>query len=262
MKVFLSQSGKTSLEVATLLADWLPKVIQAVEPWISTEMQKGAIWRTEIAANLDQARVGIVCLTSSNLASHWLMYEAGALAKTNGSRCCTLLLGLTPSQVPAPLEQFQHTAPNRSDMRRLLGTINASLETVDEKPLPEARLDDVFEMFWPSLETGFELLGRADAAPAKQPSPEETLEKILESSRRIEQMLVRARERETQRELANQLGIRPPASLIDSPIWNLSPPPTGLNLALLQGGVASGETVAPARGIAVDAPGKTTQKNK
>ena len=37
MKVFLSWSGEASLAMAAQLKSWLPKVIQALQPWISSE---------------------------------------------------------------------------------------------------------------------------------------------------------------------------------------------------------------------------------
>ena len=37
MKVFLGWSGETSHNVALALSDWLPKVIQAIRPFVSSE---------------------------------------------------------------------------------------------------------------------------------------------------------------------------------------------------------------------------------
>jgi hypothetical protein len=37
MKVFLTWSGTKSKRIAEILRDWLPNVIQALEPWISSE---------------------------------------------------------------------------------------------------------------------------------------------------------------------------------------------------------------------------------
>jgi hypothetical protein len=49
VQVFLSWSGEHSNAVAQLQADWLPQVIQAAEPFISTTIEKGRRWSGEIA---------------------------------------------------------------------------------------------------------------------------------------------------------------------------------------------------------------------
>jgi hypothetical protein len=84
MKVFLSWSGERSKATAETLGNWFARVIQAVEPWISSGIDKGARWQSEIANRLEDARVGIVCLTASNLSEPWILFEAGALSKTKG----------------------------------------------------------------------------------------------------------------------------------------------------------------------------------
>ncbi len=82
MKVFLSWSGESSRQYASLLNSWLPQVIQAVEPYFSPDdVDKGSRWFNEISKELEETSVGIICLTNTNLNAPWLMFEAGALAK-------------------------------------------------------------------------------------------------------------------------------------------------------------------------------------
>ena len=80
MKVFISWSGETSFEVAKILKEWIPCIIQDVEPYFSSEdIDKGARWSTDIAKELEEASFGILCVTRDNLQSQWLNFEAGAL---------------------------------------------------------------------------------------------------------------------------------------------------------------------------------------
>ncbi|HHM2111315.1 TPA: toll-Interleukin receptor, partial [Klebsiella pneumoniae] len=61
MKVFISWSGQRSKAVAELFNDWLKCVIQASQPWISTrDIDRGAIWFSEINDKLKDVSVGIV----------------------------------------------------------------------------------------------------------------------------------------------------------------------------------------------------------
>lgn len=83
MKVFISWSGNISWKVAVIFRDWLPSVIQSVEPYVSSEdIDKGARWSTDIAKELEDSTFGILCVTKENLEAPWLSFEAGALSKT------------------------------------------------------------------------------------------------------------------------------------------------------------------------------------
>lgn len=119
MKVFISWSGERSKAVAAALRYWLPKVIQALDPWMSADdIEKGTRWRSGIANELEQSSVGIICLTRENLASPWIHFEAGALSKQQDKTyVCTLLVGLEPTDVREPLAQFQHTRATKDDLR-------------------------------------------------------------------------------------------------------------------------------------------------
>ena len=126
MKVFISWSGHRCGQVASALRDWLPGVLQVIEPWLSSEdLPLGARWADEIARALQSTDVGIICLTPENLQSPWLMYEAGALSKrVSESLVCTYALDIPPTEISGPLAQFQSTIAQREDM---LGDTASSL---------------------------------------------------------------------------------------------------------------------------------------
>ena len=109
MKVFLTWSGRRGKQVAKALRDWLPLVVQAAKPWMSEYIEKGAHWPKELASQLEDAKVGIVCLTVDSLAEPWLLFEAGALSKTKDALVCTFTLDVKPSEVKPPLGFFQAT---------------------------------------------------------------------------------------------------------------------------------------------------------
>jgi hypothetical protein len=67
MKIFLSWHGKRSRAIAEALNDWLRRVIQAVKPFYSPEIEKGAKWSSELDSALEGTRFGIICLTPDNL---------------------------------------------------------------------------------------------------------------------------------------------------------------------------------------------------
>ncbi len=128
MKVFISWSGHRSGQLASALRDWLPGVLQVIEPWLSSEdLPVGARWADEIARSLQATDVGIICLTPENLESPWLMYEAGALSKRVGeSLVCTYALDIPLSAITGPLAQFQSALAQREDTFQLIRTLNAA----------------------------------------------------------------------------------------------------------------------------------------
>ena len=105
--VFISWSGQRSAAVANFLREWLPSVIQAARPWVSSHsIEAGSRNQDEIAKALQGCKCGITCLAPENLTATWILYEAGALSKTidEKTRLCTYLLGgLQPQEVPPPL---------------------------------------------------------------------------------------------------------------------------------------------------------------
>jgi TIR domain len=76
MKVFISWSGEKSRKVAAALHAWLPYIIQAVKPIMSSrDISKGDRWSDVLARELEDTQFGIVCLTPSNIKASWLNFE-------------------------------------------------------------------------------------------------------------------------------------------------------------------------------------------
>jgi predicted transcriptional regulator len=189
MKVLISWSGDRSHKLAILFHDWLPSVIQAVQPYVSSEnIQKGTRWPIELAGELEQTDFGILCIVPNNLDAPWLNFEAGALSKiVKKARVVPLLFGGRPSALAGhPLGQFQAAVFEKSDVLKTLKSMN---ELLGSTGLSEKRLEAVFEQWWPKLVQDVEAVSHDDDSavaprldrPSSLPAAElsETEQKIL-----------------------------------------------------------------------------------
>lgn len=191
MKVFLSWSGDKSKETAELLDSWIRCVLQAVDPWISTKhIGRGALWFNEVADQLQNTTVGIICLTKKNLNEPWILFEAGSLARgLTSSRVCTFLVDLHPSDIAPPLSQFNHTLPDKVNMRALIDTLNDSLK---ENKLRDDILETVFETYWPKFEKDLNIILEKYENDTPQPvarSEENILLELLETTRTFDKRI-------------------------------------------------------------------------
>ena len=152
MRVFISWSGNKSHKVALVFRDWLPSVIQSIEPYVSSEdIDKGARWSTDIAKELENSTFGILCVTKDNLEAPWLSFEAGALSKTMDKAFVSpFLFDIKRSEVNGPILQFQSTIFQKEDLKKLVSTLN---KACGENCIPESRLEKAFEVWFPTLET-------------------------------------------------------------------------------------------------------------
>jgi hypothetical protein len=125
MKVFVSWSGEKSKATAEALREWLPNVIQAIEPWMSAEdIDKGARWASDLASQLESIQFGVLCLTSDCIASPWILFEAGALSKTlDKARVCPYLFDISPADLAGPLIQFNAAKADKDDTRKLINAL-------------------------------------------------------------------------------------------------------------------------------------------
>lgn len=154
MKVFISWSGEYSREVAELFKIWLKCVLQASDPWVSSQdIQNGSWWFNEIGDQLSTTTMGIVCLTQGNKDKPWILFETGALTKgLSTSRVCPFLIDLEAKDLTPPLSQLNLTVSDRPGVLSLVKTINLSLK---EGALSAEVLSTVFDTYWPQFESKF-----------------------------------------------------------------------------------------------------------
>jgi len=187
MDIFISWSGVRSGAVAEVLKKWLPRIVNAFKPWISSsDIDKGSRWSSDVAMRLSVAKAGIICLTPENLQSAWILFEAGALSKTLESTfVCPLLIGLEPSDVTGPLAQFQATRATKEEMLRLLLTLNQALK---ESAMPESHVRDIFDALWPKIETELQNLPADHATERPRRTDRALIEELVDLVRHQSRM--------------------------------------------------------------------------
>lgn len=185
MKIFISWSGSTSKQVAEAFRDWLPNVIQKLQPWMSdVDIDKGSNWLEEIFGQLADTKFGLVCVTTDNQKAPWLLFEAGALSKEVKEKAfvCPFLFDLSKADLKGPLTHFQATGRAKEDLKKLILTINKSI-TPDI--LPTEKLNVAFEKWWPELESRLDNIQPEIRAPRVERTQKEILEEILELVRAL-----------------------------------------------------------------------------
>jgi hypothetical protein len=208
LETFISWSGQRSKLVAEALRNWLPKVIQSARPWMSAEdIDAGARWLTDVSGTLNQAKVGIICVTPENQHNPWLLFEAGALSKTlEQTRVCPLAFEMSPGQIKGPLSQFQANELNRIGIGKVLKTINESVGV--ERIIHASALDEIIDVWWPKLEEQLRQIP-PETAPTPVRGVSDQLEELLvlsrENLRRENLRLEASKERDEKAEQMIQL---------------------------------------------------------
>jgi TIR domain len=185
MKVFISWSGDLSKSIAEVFKQWIPAVIQAAKPYYSPDdITKGTRWSTEISKELDESKLGIICLTKDNLHSPWIMFEAGSLSKNiDQSKVCPILFDIEPSDVEGPLVQFQAAKFSQEEIKRVVKMINSEL---GDLALSNDVLDNVFNMWWADLNSKItEVLTSSKKSKKEIRSERDLLEEVLKLAREI-----------------------------------------------------------------------------
>ncbi len=154
MKVFISWSGPLSRTIAETLHEWMETLLpEELEPWMSRKnVELGVQWARVLFEELRTTDYGIICLTPDNVDSDWMLFEAGALAKTFGEedigRVIPLLYDVERDKLPSPYIQFQSAPLNEEAILHLFLQLNAELEN----PAPAERLTRIFRSVWPEIE--------------------------------------------------------------------------------------------------------------
>lgn len=181
-KVFVSWSGDRSRILAETLTRWLPKVLQELkgEVWMSEhDISAGARWNHELAEQLSTTNFGVLCLTPENLASPWLIFEAGALSKAiEEARVAPYRLDLDDADVGPPLSQFQGVDSDEAGTLRLVMSIHNAINSSLEKQ----QVHETFRVFWPQLQEKVRRI--SGNAPPTIRSEREILEELLDLMRR------------------------------------------------------------------------------
>jgi hypothetical protein len=157
-----------------------------VQPWMSeADIAAGKRWGRELDGQLAETSFGIVCLTGSNQTAPWLLFEAGALAKSvSEANVCPYLIDLEPKDLtPGPLTQFQCKQADKEGTWGVLRSINTALA---DTAFDEGWLRKHFEKWWPELETALRVLPPdAESSPIRR-SADEMLIEVLEIARRLD----------------------------------------------------------------------------
>jgi hypothetical protein len=187
MKVFIGWSGERSKALAQALHDWIPLVLHNVEPWVSeADIEAGERWGEVVAKELADSNFGIICVTRENVDSPWVLFEAGALAKTmQGSKVIPLLLDLEVRDITGPLAQFQAKKVEKKGMNEVIDSMNQTASNV----VPEARARELFEALWPKLEKEVKEIPKQPQAEKHARPQHEILEELVVSVRSLDSRL-------------------------------------------------------------------------
>ena len=180
MEIFISWSGERSKAVAEILREWLPNVIQNLKPCISSaDVEKGSRWLIDISENLESCNFGLLCLTPENMDQPWILFEAGAIAKSiDSSFVCPILFDCSPTDLKGPLAHFQATVLEKKDMLKLIQAINSNLK---ESALPDIQLNTTFELWWPILDDQLKEISEFEGNIHIKRSERDLLEEVLKN---------------------------------------------------------------------------------
>lgn len=153
LNIFISWSGRLALECTKVLREWLPKMFDHVDAWMSdSDIEAGDRSMDEIQSKLNESGFGIIVVTTENMGKPWLNFEAGALSKSFGdniNRVVPLLVNFEDKyQLQGPINQFHAVMLDKEGASKLCDSIGATIGL--DRSVTRAR----FEWAWKDLEDG------------------------------------------------------------------------------------------------------------
>ena len=180
MDVYLAYSGSRAKHVAQAFKQLVARVLPQLEVGgFESDLALGESWREALRSQSAPAEIAILFLTRENLGRPWVHYEAGQLAAAS-KRVVPYLVDLQPSELPAPLSQFQCVTTNfesNANLFELLATCDA-LEL--ERPALASRV----QPHWP------EFLAQIADLPPETSSPSEIAAALGQSAVNIDKSIV------------------------------------------------------------------------
>lgn len=230
VKLFISWSGDKSKEVAELLHRWLRYVIQALEPWVSTEdIETGAVWFTKICEEIKEVCNSIIVVTKENKEKPWIMFEAGALCKgEDANRVNILLVDVEPNEIRQPLASFNMAKANKDGLRKLIHSLYKRLldEENDKKTnMTKEELDHLFDTLYPEFERKFSIITEKYPQDNTEEEPKSEIkqmqEEILLAIRGMEKTLL-----DTKNQVALNTASKVVSDIIMAAVSNTNSNPT------------------------------------
>jgi hypothetical protein len=187
MKVFISWSGERSKIIAEAVNWLLPRIINTIDPWVSSEgIDPGSRWSPEIASQLERTDFGIICLTNDNLDSPWIHFEAGALSKfIDKAFVIPLLFENKIKDVTGPLSQFQAKTMTKANIKSIIYKIYDVSRTNKEISFNVAIIDEALDKYWGEFENRISSIPKIVNSEINERKDEDVLGEILEIVRTL-----------------------------------------------------------------------------
>jgi len=182
--------GDQAKKIAQGFHQFLPDVVDDVDPFISENIDKGTHWSNVLTGSLNESPCAIVCLTPDSIKSTWVAFETGAVSRAAGgldgakSRIWTYLTGLETTDLQlTPFDGYQATRLTKKDTLRLIRSING----LSPRPNKDDRLlKRVERESWPDFEKVLEEACRLTSKPPAPPVDQvATLSDILQAVRAV-----------------------------------------------------------------------------